>query len=100
MLFPTSGRVYVWRICKEACNPECLNPTVKQGEGFVLVWATISWYSILLAPVLTLRGRVTAREYVVGLGNQVYPMMQTFPNNDAVFQDGNAPINTAGTLQS
>jgi hypothetical protein len=27
-------------------------------------------------------------------------MIQTFPNNDAVFQDNNAPILTAGTLQS
>jgi hypothetical protein len=28
-------------------------------------------------------------------------MIQTlFPNNDAVFQDDNAPINTTGTVQS
>jgi hypothetical protein len=27
------------------------------------------------------------------LGNQVHPMIQTlFPNNDAVFQDDNAPL--------
>jgi hypothetical protein len=35
------------------------------------------------------------------LGNQVDPMIQTlFPNNDAVFQGNNAPIHTAGTVQS
>jgi hypothetical protein len=34
------------------------------------------------------------------LGNQVHPTIQTlFPNNDAVFQD-NAPVHTAGTVQS
>jgi hypothetical protein len=37
-------------------------------------------------------GRITAREYVDKLGNQVHPMIQTFPNNDAVFQDDNAPF--------
>jgi hypothetical protein len=35
------------------------------------------------------------------LGNQVHPVIQTlFPNNDAVFQDDNAPTHTAGTVQS
>jgi hypothetical protein len=34
------------------------------------------------------------------LGNQVHPTIQIFPNNDAVFQDGNATIHTAGTFQS
>jgi hypothetical protein len=31
MLFPTSGRVYVWRTPNEAYNPECLGTTVKDG---------------------------------------------------------------------
>jgi hypothetical protein len=52
-------------------------------------------------PIITLHGRITAREYVDRLGNQVHPMIQTlFANNDAVFQDDNAPIHTAGTVQS
>jgi hypothetical protein len=51
-LLPTSGRVYVWRTLKEAYNPECLVPTVKQGGGSMMVLAKISWYSILLVPLL------------------------------------------------
>jgi hypothetical protein len=51
-LFPTSGRVYSWRTPKEAYSPECLVPTVKEWGGPVLVWAAISWYSILLVPLL------------------------------------------------
>jgi hypothetical protein len=51
-------------------------------------------------PIITLHGRITAREYVDRLGNQVHPMIQTlFPNNDAVFQDDNVPIHTDGTVQ-
>jgi hypothetical protein len=36
-----------------------------------------------------------------GLGYRVHPMIQTlFLNSNAVFQDDNAPIHTAGTVQS
>jgi hypothetical protein len=52
MLFPTSRRVYVWRTPKEAYNLECLVPTMKHGGGCVMVWAAISWYNILLVPLL------------------------------------------------
>jgi hypothetical protein len=56
-------------------------------------------YSV--GPIITLHGRITAREYVDRLGNHVHPMIQTlFPNNDAVFQDDSVPIYTAGTVQS
>jgi hypothetical protein len=48
----STGRVYVWRTLKEAYNPDCLLPAVKHGVGSVMVWAAISWYSILLAPLI------------------------------------------------
>jgi hypothetical protein len=51
--------------------------------------------------ITTFRGRITAREYVNRLGDQAHPIIQAlFPNNDAVFQVNNAPINTAETVQS
>jgi hypothetical protein len=65
-----------------------------------MVWAAISWYSILLIPTIILHGRITAREYVDRLGTQVHPMVQTLiSNNDAVFQE-NDLIHTAETVQS
>jgi hypothetical protein len=97
-LYPTSGRVYVWRIPKEAYNPECPVPTVKYGGGSVVVCAEISWHSVDL--IMTPDGQITGREYMDRLGKQVPPMTQTFLNNDAVFQDVSAPIHTAGTIQS
>jgi hypothetical protein len=99
MLFPTSGRAYIWRTLKEAYNPECLVLTVKHGRCSVMVWAAVLWYSV--GPIITLHGQITAREYMDRLGNQVHPMIQRlFSNNDAVFQDDSAPIHTAGTVQS
>jgi transposase len=56
-------------------------------------------YSV--GPIITLHDRLTARKYVDRLGNRVNPMIQMlFPNNDAVFQDDNAPIHTTGTVLS
>jgi hypothetical protein len=52
MLFPTSGRVYIWRTLKEAYSLKFLVPTAKHGEGSVVVWVAISWYRILLVPLL------------------------------------------------
>jgi len=43
----------------------------------------------------TLNGQITASDYMDILGNQVHPMVQMFPNNDAVFQDDILPIHTA-----
>ena len=78
---------------KEACNPESLVPTVKCEGGSVMIWATISWYSA--GAVITLNDQITASDYVDILGNQVHPMVQKFPNNDAIFQDESLPIHTA-----
>jgi hypothetical protein len=101
MLFPTSGRAYIWRIPKETHNSKCLVPTVKHRGDSVKVWAAILWYSILLVPSLTFMAELLQGIMWISMGNQVHPMMQTlFPDNNAVFQDDNAPIHTSGTVQS
>jgi hypothetical protein len=63
--------------------------------GSVMVWATISWYSV--GPIITFHVRITAKEYVDRLGNQVHPMIQTlFPNNDALLQYDKPPFTQPG----
>jgi hypothetical protein len=45
-------------------------------------------YSV--GPIITLHGRITAREYVDRVANQVHPVIQTlFPKDDAVFKGYN-----------
>jgi hypothetical protein len=53
-------------------------------------------------PIITLHGRISAREYVDWLGNQMHPMIQMLfqNNNNIVFQDDSTPIYVAGTIQS
>jgi hypothetical protein len=87
---------------KEAYNPECLVPTVKHRRSCVMVRAAISWYSILLVSLLPFMAELLQRSMCVdGLGNQVYPTIQTlFLKNDAAFQDDIAPLHTVGIVQS
>jgi hypothetical protein len=79
MLFPASRRVYIWTTPKEAYNPESLVPTMKHMGDSVMVWAVISWYSILLVPLLPFMAKILQEgKYVDRLGNQAHPMNQTF----------------------
>ena len=70
----------------------------KHGDGSVMVWAEISCYSA--GPIIILNGRITASDYMGILVNQLLPLVQTFPNNDAIFQGDNSPIHTARSVQS
>jgi hypothetical protein len=96
-LFHTSGRAYFWRRLKDAwfgSNSETREIFYESLDNKIVVQHSV-------CPIITLHGRITVREYVGRLGNQGHPMIQMlFPNNDAVFQDDNAHIHTAGTVQS
>jgi hypothetical protein len=90
--------VYVWKTPKEAYNPECLVPTMKNEGGSVMIWAAISWNAA--GPIITLNGRITASDYVDILGFQEEPMVQMLPKNDAIFQDDNSTIHAARNVHS
>jgi hypothetical protein len=62
------------------------------GSGIVVQYS--------VGPIITLHGRITVREYVHRVGNQVHPMIRAlFPNINSVFQDDSAPIHTAETAR-
>ncbi|CAI9561960.1 unnamed protein product, partial [Staurois parvus] len=70
---------------------DCLVPMVMHGGGTIMAWAAISLCSA--GPIITLKGRVTASNYVQILADHVHPMVQTLSLiNSAIYQDYNAPI--------
>jgi hypothetical protein len=67
-----------------------------------MVWAAMSWCSILLVALLHFVTEfLQGSTYTERLGNQVHPMIHTlFPNKDAVFQEHSAHIHRVGPAQS
>lgn len=58
---------------------------MKQGEGFVIVWADILGYSA--DPIIKVHCNVIARAYVRIFGDHVHPIVQTsFPGFGAIYQ--------------
>jgi hypothetical protein len=76
-LFPTSGGVYVWRILKETYNLEGLVPTVKHRKRFCVGLGSNIVLQYSVGPIITLHGRIAAREYLGRLVNEFHPMIQT-----------------------
>jgi hypothetical protein len=100
-LLPTSGRVYVRRMPKEDYNPECMVPTVKHRRGSVMVCAAISWYNVLLAPLLPFMTELLQGSTWAGWIIRCVPWSRLFFRTTVqFFQDDNAPIHTAGTAQT
>jgi hypothetical protein len=74
-LFPISGRVYVWRTPNEVYNPEYLVPTFKTRGRFCDGLSSNIVVQDSVGSIITLHGRITAREHVDRLGNQVHAMI-------------------------
>ena len=91
-LFPTAGRVYVWRQPREAYNPDCFLHTVKHGGGSVMVGQP---HRGIICSIVALHGRINSKDFLNILRDHVHPMVQAlFPDGDGIFQADNAPIHT------
>jgi hypothetical protein len=102
-LLPTSRRDYVLRTTKEAYNPECLVPAVKHELCFVMVWAAMSWYSVLLVPLLPFMAELLQGNMWTGWVIRCIHDPHVISEQrckDSVFQDDSVHIHTAGTVQS
>jgi hypothetical protein len=98
-----SRKTTIRRTLEEDYDSECVVPTLKYGpEGGGacdgLGSNIVIQYSVGF--IITLHGRITAREFADRLVNQMPPGIETFPKNDAVPQDESDGIHTAGTVQS
>ena len=71
-IFPTAGRVYVWKQLREANNPDFVLLIVKQKSGSAIVWTAISLN--FLNPSVAVHDRI---------------------NKTTTMQDDNSPIHTA-----
>jgi hypothetical protein len=66
----------------------------------VLVWAAISWYSILLVPLLPFMAELLQRSTWTGWVIRNIPWFRHFWTSMQFSKDNNAPIYTPGTVHS
>ncbi|GET51079.1 transposable element Tcb1 transposase [Rhizophagus irregularis DAOM 181602=DAOM 197198] len=85
-LFESDGRVRVWRNLGEAYNQNCIQPTVKFGDGSVMFWGCFSWHGV--GPLVVVEGNMNSDDYVNILANYFIPWVNNYPNS--IFQQDGA----------
>ncbi len=94
LLRHSDGRVRIWRKEHESMEPPCLVSTVYAGGGGVMVWGIFSWPT--LGPLVAIKHRLNATDYLSIVADHVYPFMTTvYPSSDGYFQQYNAPCHKA-----
>ena len=96
-LFGSDGRIYVRRRVGEEYLPQCVQQTVKFGGGSVMVWGCISCDGI--GPIVTVTGRMNAKDYIDLLSSTLLPYMQSM-GPEYIFMDDNAPCHRARSVKT
>jgi transposase len=87
-------RKWVWRRPEQKMDVDCLIPTFKSGNKSVMVWGCFTRSGV--GPLVRLRGRLAAQDYVQVLESNLLPFLEGLKRKKRfVFQEDNAPIHTS-----
>ena len=93
-----NNRVYVWRRPGEEYIPECLCPG-RQPRVSLMIWACITWHGV--GTLTVVNGNINAPKYIEIIDSHLWPVVaRHFPGNNYIFQDDNAPVHRARTVQN
>ena len=92
------SRVSVWRKVGEEWLTNCICPSSRRRISLML-WARITFHGV--GTITVIEGNVSSEKYVNILANNSWPVIiRHFPDNDYIFQDDNAPVHRARTVQN
>lgn len=90
----SNRRQWVWRRPEQKMDIDCLVPTFKSGQKSVMVWGCFTRFGV--GPLVRLKGRQSAKEYIEVLKNHLLPFIESLQRKKRFsYQDDNAPIHTA-----
>ena len=93
-LCPKCGKVYVQRRPGEEFQRQCLKPTIKHGEGSIMVWGCVSGAD--MGKLKSLEGKVDVEYYYRILGHQMGPTIKLQGGwQFFIFMQDNASVHTA-----
>ncbi|CAF3935129.1 unnamed protein product [Rotaria sp. Silwood1] len=95
-IFGSDGRQVVWRQPYEAMKRECLKPTVKYGEGSIIVWGCMSYNG--LGDLVRIEGTMYKEDYEKILNENVKQSAKRLKIKSFIFQQDNDPKHTAGNI--
>ncbi|GFT70127.1 transposable element Tcb1 transposase [Trichonephila clavipes] len=99
MLHRTDGRWCIRRETSERKHPATIAGTVQAGGGSIMVWGMFSWHS--LGSLIIVEGTMDQYKYASVLADHVHPYMRiVFPQDDSIFQQGNARCHTAASVRA
>ena len=87
--------MYIWR---NADRPECVPPP-KTPKVSVMIWGSICFHGV--GTLCLMGGIINANKYIDILDNNLWPVVtRQFPFKNYLFQDDNAPVHRAHTVDA
>ncbi|CAG2190337.1 unnamed protein product [Mytilus edulis] len=91
------SRVSVWRKVGEEWLTDCICPP-SQRKYSLMIWGCITYHGV--GTITVVEGNINALKYIEIIDNNLWPVVvRHFPDDNYVFQDDNAPVHRARSVQ-
>jgi hypothetical protein len=92
-----NNRIFIWRKPGEEWLPQCLSPGCK-AKMSLMIWVCVTFNGV--GTLTTVNGNINAAKYIEILEDNLWPVIvRHYPEEKYIFQDDNAPLHRARSVQ-